>query len=87
MNAVIMLQRTTILKDTLHNSGESVLKSIMNHPLDLTSFHDALASLQRAVTRWQATGQQDEELRDACIQRFEYTFELSWKTAQASAGA
>jgi nucleotidyltransferase substrate binding protein (TIGR01987 family) len=74
-----MLQRTTILKDTLHNSGESVLKSIMNHPLDLTSFHDALASLQRAVTRWQATGQQDEELRDACIRRFEYTFELSWK--------
>ncbi|OIN92212.1 MAG: hypothetical protein AUJ20_08450 [Comamonadaceae bacterium CG1_02_60_18] len=50
------------------------------HPtLDLTSFCAALASLQRAVTRWQATGQQDEELRDACIQRFEYTFELSWK--------
>ncbi|MFZ2661568.1 MAG: nucleotidyltransferase substrate binding protein, partial [Rhodoferax sp.] len=47
--------------------------------LDLTSFQAALASLQRAVTRWQATGQQDEELRDACIQRFEYTFELSWK--------
>ncbi|MCK9214082.1 MAG: nucleotidyltransferase substrate binding protein, partial [Rhodoferax sp.] len=46
--------------------------------LDLSSFHDALASLQRAVTRWQATGQQDEELRDACIRRFEYTFELSW---------
>ena len=22
---------------------------------------------------------QDEELRDACIQRFEYTFELSWR--------
>jgi hypothetical protein len=35
--------------------------------LDLTSFQAALASLQRAVTRWQATGQQDEELRDACI--------------------
>lgn len=50
------------------------------HPsLDLSSFHNALASLQRAFTRWQAAGQQDEELRDACIQRFEYTFELSWK--------
>lgn len=47
--------------------------------LDLSSFHDALASLQRALTRWQATGSQDEELRDACIQRFEYTFELGWK--------
>lgn len=33
--------------------------------LDLSSFHDALASLQRALTRWQATGLQDEELRDA----------------------
>ncbi|MEY2953872.1 MAG: hypothetical protein RLZZ401_1959 [Pseudomonadota bacterium] len=48
-------------------------------PLDLTPLHDALASLRRALTRWQATGLQDEELRDACIQRFEYTFELSWK--------
>lgn len=47
--------------------------------LDLSSFHDALASLQRALTRWQGTGSQDEELRDACIQRFEYTFELGWK--------
>ena len=47
--------------------------------LDLTSLRDALASLQRALTRWQGTGAQDEELRDACIQRFEYTFELSWK--------
>ena len=43
---------------------------------------DALASLNRAVTRWQASGSQDEELRDACIQRFEYTFELSWKMLQ-----
>ena len=48
-------------------------------PLDLTALRDALASLLRALTRWQATERQDEELRDACIQRFEYTFELSWK--------
>ena len=47
--------------------------------LDLTSFCHALASLQRAVNRWQGAAVQDEELRDACIQRFEYTFELSWK--------
>lgn len=48
-------------------------------PLDLTSLDGALASLRRALARWQATASQDEELRDACIQRFEYTFELSWK--------
>ena len=48
-------------------------------PLDLTSFRAALASLQRGLTRWQSGGMQDEELRDACIQRFEYTFELSWR--------
>jgi nucleotidyltransferase substrate binding protein (TIGR01987 family) len=40
---------------------------------------NALASLHRALTRWHATQEQDEELRDACIQRFEYTFELCWK--------
>jgi len=47
--------------------------------LDLTALKSALASLRRALTRWQASDEQDEELRDACIQRFEYTFELSWK--------
>lgn len=33
--------------------------------LDLSSLRDALASLNRALTRWQATGRQDEDLRDA----------------------
>lgn len=47
--------------------------------LDLSPLQGALSSLRRALTRWQATQGQDEELRDACIQRFEYTFELSWK--------
>lgn len=47
--------------------------------LDLTSLRDALASFHRGLTRWRAAGEQDEELRDACIQRFEYTFELCWK--------
>jgi len=50
--------------------------------LDLSSLRHALASLRRALTRSQAAGSQDEELRDACIQRFEYTFELSWKMLQ-----
>ena len=50
--------------------------------LDLSSLRNALASLHRGLTRWQATNSQDEELRDACIQRFEYTFELSWKMLQ-----
>ena len=47
--------------------------------IDLTPLQGALASLRRGLIRWQATQDQDEELRDACIQRFEYTFELSWK--------
>jgi nucleotidyltransferase substrate binding protein (TIGR01987 family) len=46
--------------------------------LDLSSFHRALASLDRAAVR--AVGApEDEELRDAVIQRFEYTYELAWK--------
>jgi len=48
-------------------------------PIDLSALQDALTSLRRALTRWQGTQELDEELRDACIQRFEYTFELSWK--------
>lgn len=46
--------------------------------LDLSPFANALASLERALSRAQANPA-DEELRDAAIQRFEYTFELAWK--------
>ncbi len=46
--------------------------------LDLSSFQKALASLDRAAVRAQAAAG-DEELRDAVIQRFEYTYELAWK--------
>ncbi len=38
-----------------------------NHPLDLTPLQNALASLRRGLARWQAAGEHDEELRDACI--------------------
>jgi len=46
--------------------------------LDLSSLVSALSSLERALTRSQANTK-DEELRDAVIQRFEYSFELCWK--------
>lgn len=46
--------------------------------LDLSSLEKALKSLQRAVDRSQKA-KEDEELRDAVIQRFEYSYELSWK--------
>jgi nucleotidyltransferase substrate binding protein (TIGR01987 family) len=46
--------------------------------LDLSPLGKALASLKRALDR--ALGApEDEELRDAVIQRFEYTYELCWK--------
>lgn len=46
--------------------------------LDLSSLRKAIDSLERAVRRSLAAPE-DEELRDAVIQRFEYTYELSWK--------
>ena len=46
--------------------------------LDLSSLEKALTSLDRAIKRSQAAPG-DEELRDSVIQRFEYTYELSWK--------
>ena len=46
--------------------------------LDLSSLKKAVASLERAIVRARPVPA-DEELRDAVIQRFEYTFELAWK--------
>lgn len=42
--------------------------------LDLTALHKAVHSLNRAIEQ-----PKNEFTRDAVIQRFEYTFELSWK--------
>jgi nucleotidyltransferase substrate binding protein (TIGR01987 family) len=46
--------------------------------LDLSALEKALTSLARALLRSHGAPA-DEELRDACIQRFEYSFELAWK--------
>lgn len=54
--------------------------------LDFTPLRKALDSLDRSLIRWRATPS-DEELRDACIQRFEYCFELAWKMIKRQAVA
>ena len=46
--------------------------------LDLTALEKALASLGKAIRR-SASVPADEEVRDAVIQRFEYTYELCWR--------
>ena len=46
--------------------------------LDVSPLRNALASLERGLVR-RRLNLADEEVRDACIQRFEYCFELSWK--------
>lgn len=47
--------------------------------MDLGSFRKALNSLDRGLERAQSAPD-DEELRDGAIQRFEYTYELAWKS-------
>jgi nucleotidyltransferase substrate binding protein (TIGR01987 family) len=46
--------------------------------LDFTALEKALQSLNVAIVRSKAAPS-DKEVRDAVIQRFEYTFELSYK--------
>lgn len=46
--------------------------------LDHSSLDRAIGSLARGIDR-ASHALDDEELRDAVIQRFEYTFELCWK--------
>ena len=46
--------------------------------LDFSALEKAVASLERGIVR-ASSAPADEELRDAVIQRFEYTYELCWK--------
>jgi nucleotidyltransferase substrate binding protein (TIGR01987 family) len=46
--------------------------------LDLSALAKAVISLKRALDERKKLPD-DEYIRDACIQRFEYTYELSWK--------
>ena len=46
--------------------------------LDLSALERALASLGKAILR-AAAEPADEEIRDAVIQRFEYSYELCWR--------
>lgn len=46
--------------------------------LDFSSFEKALTSLQKVLNRSQSVPG-DDDIRDACIQRFEYTYELAFK--------
>lgn len=46
--------------------------------VDFSSFEKALYSLDKVLKR-SLVNIEDEDLRDACIQRFEYTYELSIK--------
>lgn len=48
--------------------------------VDLTAFETALARLEDALKQAET-----EWTRDAAIQRFEFTFELAWKTAMHAA--
>jgi nucleotidyltransferase substrate binding protein (TIGR01987 family) len=46
--------------------------------LDLTSFQNALATLQEGLDAHQSKPE-DKFIRDACIQRFEYCYEITHK--------
>lgn len=46
--------------------------------IEFSAFEKALASLIRVYERSKRESA-DEDIRDACIQRFEYTYELSFK--------
>ena len=48
----------------------------------LVLFERALGRLDEALAR-----PEDAIVRDACIQRFEFTFEMAWRALQAYAGA
>jgi nucleotidyltransferase substrate binding protein (TIGR01987 family) len=53
----------------------------MTLKIDVTPYEKALDTFQRGIIR-SSSCPEDEELRDAVIQRFEYCMDLSWKLIQ-----
>ncbi len=47
----------------------------------ISNFHNALQRLKEAVSEWQEENTNDV-VRDGLIQRFEFTYELAWKTTK-----
>lgn len=54
---------------------------VYNNLMTTEPFENALKKLQEAIEQ-----PKDEFIRDSVIQRFEFTFELSWKTAKKIMG-
>lgn len=53
----------------------------MSEPtIKLHNFNNALSRLKEGIAKYKET---DDLLRDGLIQRFEFTFELAWKTLKA----
>ncbi len=53
----------------------------MDNKLDLTNIKNAVATLKEAINYYNTDVEQPIKnmYADSCIQRFEYTYELSWK--------
>ena len=53
----------------------------MNNELDLTNIKNAISTLEEAINYYNTDVEQPIKnmYADSCIQRFEYTYELSWK--------
>ena len=58
---------------------------LLSKQLDVSSFEKAILTLDEAVVKF-SKGPDDKFVRDACIQRFEYTYELSHKTLRRYMG-
>ena len=57
----------------------------LSKKFDISSLKKAIATLEEAIVRHEQK-QDDKFVRDACIQRFEYTYELTHKTLRRYMG-
>ena len=77
IDLVFMSEKNIVLNDNIKKDGKVIMDKL---EIKLNNFRNALERLKESITEEEKSN--STVVRDGVIQRFEFTTELSWKTAR-----